>query len=137
MATSFTKKIQSNASALSATPSVASYVEEPLLAAYAGEETFTRSSKYLWYDNYKDNSLSYIDEDRNITVDPSQLNITQEKNSQYIPFEMDRHSDGIDLTEMSLLIHFVNKEGFEGFSVPINVSYSDTKIRFGFLVPSK
>ena len=41
-------------------------------------ETYTRSDKYLWYDEYSDSNYSYVDESKNIVVDSKQINITQE-----------------------------------------------------------
>ena len=35
-------------------------------------------------------------------MDPSQINLTQEENSQFIPFEMMQKYDGIDLSEMAI-----------------------------------
>lgn len=126
MATSFLKSMQqANTDTVAATS---------LMAEVDTEETFVRSDKYLWYEEYRDDNLSYVDDNKNITVNPLQFNLTQEKNSQYIPFEMSRYYDGIDLMDMSLLFRFVNKNKDEGFSVPINVSYSNTKIRFAWLV---
>lgn len=109
------------------------------IPAYSNEitETFQISEKYLQYKKYADLNYSFIDEKKNISVNDSQINITQESNSQYIPFEMDRYWDGIDLMEMSLQIHFVNKSQDEDFAVPVNVTYSDTKIRFAWLVDNR
>lgn len=86
------------------------------------------------YSNYSDTNYSYIDDFKNINVDPSQLNLTQEINSQFIPFEMPRFYDGIDLMEMNLLIHYINPEEESSTTIPVNVSYSDDKIRFCWLV---
>lgn len=98
------------------------------------EENFTRSDKYEWYNNYQDENFSIVNQDKSISVDTSQINLTQETNSQFIPFELPRYYDGIDLMEMSFRIHYVNAEKNEYYSTPINVTYSDTKIRFGWLV---
>lgn len=38
------------------------------------------------YSNYSDDSLSHIDDRKSITVDSSQVNLTQEANSQYIKY---------------------------------------------------
>lgn len=98
------------------------------------EENFTKSDKYEWYDNYHDENFSIINQDKSISVDSSQINLTQETNSQFIPFELPRYYDGIDLMEMSFRIHYVNADKNEYYSTPINVTYSDTSIRFGWLV---
>ena len=82
---------------------------KPVALAADADVSFTKSDKYVWYNNYTDEKLSYIDEQKNITVDSSQINISQEENSQFIPFEMDRYYDGIDLTEMLIQIHYINK----------------------------
>lgn len=95
---------------------------------------FQISDKYEYYNNYSDSNASSISESKDITVKSSQVNLTKESNSQYIPFEMDRFYDGIDLMEMTLKIHFVNKEQKEYYSDPVNVSYNDSKIKFGWLI---
>lgn len=95
---------------------------------------FTKSGNYTWYNDYEDNRYSTVNESKEITVDPSQINITQENNSQVIPFEMPRYYDGIDLMKMTIQIHYVNADKSENYTAPINVSYSSEKIRFYWLV---
>ncbi|MDO5764124.1 MAG: DUF6273 domain-containing protein [Elusimicrobiales bacterium] len=114
-------------------------VEDAAVAASDPSDTvYQRSEKYLWYEEYSDTKLSYVDGNtKSITVDPTQINLTQETNSQYIPFEMDRYYDGIDLMKMSLQIHFMNKDKDEAYAVPVNVSYSTDKIRFAWLVDNR
>lgn len=111
--------------------------------AYSGEESFTSNNSYKSTDanefgkRYEDENLSYVDDNKNVKVNELQVNLTQEENSQYIPFEMFRYYDGVDLMDssMKITVFFVNKYGDYGESEVINVKYSDTKIRFGFLVP--
>ena len=99
------------------------------------EETFERvnNSLYLWIDEYEDTNYSYIDSLKNVTINDQQVNLTQEENSQVIPFELDRYYDGIDLSQMTFQIYYVNSLGQEGLSTPINVVRSDSKIRFYWL----
>lgn len=73
-------------------------------------EIFQESNKYPWYPEYEEERISYIDEDKNIVVHDSCINISQENNSQYIPFEMDRYYQGVDLMDMNLEVHFVNSQ---------------------------
>ena len=47
---------------------------------------------------------------KDIKLDGKQFNITQEENSQYIPFEMPRYYDGFDLKGTKLSIYYVNKK---------------------------
>lgn len=105
-----------------------------VMADSASEDDFVKSEKYLVYNNYSDDKYSSIDAQKNITVDNSQINITQEQNSQYIPFEMPRYYDGIDLMEMTIQFHYVNKENEESYSNPVNVSFNAEKIRFAWLI---
>lgn len=136
MATSFQQSLAAvSASADNNTSLVNS--DNAQIMTLSEEENFTRSDKYLWYDKYKDSKMSYINETKDITVDSSQINLTQETNSQYIPFRMPRYYDGIDLMEMSLQIHFVNKNKDEDYAVPVNVSYSETQIQFAWLVDKR
>lgn len=101
-------------------------------------ENWTRDTtgRYVWFDDYKDDNMSYIDENKNIIVDSSQINISQETNSQFIPFEMSRKYDNIDLANMAISIHYTTSDGIHGASKPVNVEYADDKIRFVWLVDS-
>ena len=105
-----------------------------MMPAYSGEETFQKSDKYLWYDKYYDDKYSIVDELKNIKLGEGQVNLTQEKNSQVIPFLMNRYYDGMDLTDMLISVYFVNKENKDGENPVINFEYSDTKIRFYWLL---
>lgn len=107
----------------------------PVLMATAYEnENWQRSDKYLWYEEYTDLDYSTVDSDKNVNVNQKQISITQESNSQYIPFQMPRYYDGVDLLDKNILIHYVNSNGGEDNSSPINVTYNDEYIRFGWLV---
>lgn len=95
---------------------------------------FERSDKYLWYDQYHESNVSFIDKHKNILLHDDCVNISNENNAQYIPFEMDRYYQGIDLMDMTLQIYFVNEKMGANKSTPINVSYSENRIKFGWLV---
>lgn len=41
-------------------------------------EDFIRSDKYEWYNNYSDENFSIVDDNKNISVNEKQLNLTQE-----------------------------------------------------------
>lgn len=99
-----------------------------------GSNGWTTHEGYPIFEQYSDDKLSYIDEDKNITIDSSQINISQEVNSQFIPFEMNRRYDGFDLVETEISIHYTNSDGGHGSSKPVNVKYNDEKIRFAWLV---
>lgn len=107
---------------------------EPVAMLAMVEPDFTRSEKYKWYEQYEDNNYSTIDTLKNIRMDESQINITQEDNSQFIPFEMPRYYDGIDLMQMLIQVHYVNKNNEEDRATPVNVTYSADKIHFNWLV---
>lgn len=101
------------------------------------EETFVYDKyNYSYYDSYQDNNLSYVDKNKNIIINEQQHSVTQETNSQCIPFELDRYYDGVDLKDMKFNIHYVNVKNKEGVSIPINFAYSESKIRFGWLLDS-
>ena len=95
---------------------------------------FERSDKYLWYDQYHEDNISSVDKHKNIILHEDCVNISNENNAQYIPFEMDRYYQGIDLMDMTLQIYFVNEKMGANKATPINVSYSTNRIRFGWLV---
>lgn len=110
---------------------------EPI-AAYAGDETWEKpenASFYTYFNNeYHDDKVSTVDSEKNIVLNQEQINLTQEKNSQYIPFEISRYYDGFDLANTELAIYWVNKNGDGSFSVPVDVYCSADKIRFAWLV---
>ena len=97
-------------------------------------EGWTRSSNYLYYEEYSDENISNVDDVKNVLIDKKQINLTQESNSQYIPFKMPRRYDGFDLLNTTIIIHYVNKDGYEDRSNVVNVYYNDEYIRFGWLV---
>lgn len=109
---------------------VASY-SSPVIYA---EDEFQKSDKYKWYDDYSDDDICTIDTQKNIHVNSNQINITQESNSQYIPFQMPRYYDGMDLMKMVITIHYCTSQEYEGYKDPINVLYSNDTIKFGWLV---
>ena len=138
----FQKQIKMGNTATLSTPQTMNVsAEAPVVAvdqlipmAAAVDEGFQQSDKYEQYDSYYDSDYCIVDANKIVSISPSHINITQEENSQVIPFELNRYYDGVDLMNMNFRIHYVNSSGNEGFSTPINVSYSTTKIRFYWLV---
>lgn len=128
--------ISSFAIALEDDVAMASDDTEGGIAAYAGD-TWTRDDKYAYYPEYSDEVASTIDTKKNIVLDANQYSISQETRSQFILFEMNRFYDGYDLQQASLLFHFVNRQGYEDYATPINVSYSSLKLRFGWLLDER
>ena len=98
------------------------------------DNDFSRSGEYTWYDDFSDNDFSTVNQNKEITVNPNQVNITQENNSQVIPFEMPRYYDGVDLMKMTIQVHYVNAKNEENYAAPVNVSYNSEKIRFYWMV---
>ena len=114
-------------------------VAKPMMMAtreVMAETGWTRvtTPNYAWFDNFSDDKISLIDENKDITIDASQINISQESKSQFIPFEMPRYYDGIDLTKMAISIHFTNSDKQHAASPAVNVQYNNDKIRFAWLV---
>lgn len=103
----------------------------------AEDVIWTEDAKYAYYSEYADSNVSVVDEDKNIVVNNKQINITQEINSQFIPFIMNRYYDGVDLSEKTIIISFKNKENNIDFAAPVNVSYSEDKIKFAWLVDAR
>ena len=118
-------------------PAVMTLNETYGIAAYAGDDgSWQQHPDYVYYSVFSDDNISVIDESKSIRLDGNQFNITQEENSQYIPFEMPRYYDGFDLAQTAISIHYETRSGRHGASQPINVTYNDDKIRFGWLVDS-
>ena len=119
--------------------------ETSMIAAYSGDDgnwiQHPDYKQYFYYDennnkrfSFSDDNISRITDEKEIKLDSKQINITQEENSQYIPFEMSRYYDGFDLTTTTISIHYDTNDGQHGASIPVNVTYNDEKIRFGWLV---
>lgn len=105
-------------------------------AAYKSESDYIlcTDGRYGIYNNYSDETYSIVDNSKNISVDPSQINITQEENSQYISFKLNRYWDGIDLMNMILQIHYVNKNKKGNVAPVVNVASNSDSIIFGWLI---
>lgn len=126
---------ESKKQAEAATPTLMSLSSNATTFASENWTKPINSSLYTYYNNeYSDNKVSTVDENKNITLSDSQINLTQEKNSQYIPFQIPRYYDGFDLTKTELSIYWVNEKGAGSTSIPVDVYYSDDKIRFAWLV---
>ena len=112
-------------------------LEEPMYdgLAYSGDDwTRDEEHNYRWFNDYVDEDYSFVDNKKNISLNENQRNITQETNSQFVPFEMPRFYDGIDLTTFTLSVHFTRSDKQHGTSIPVNVVYNSEKIRFAWLV---
>lgn len=130
------KKAQMKSSVATAPTNLSTFSTDDMgkPVAMAADTPFIRNNNYVWYNNYADEKLSYIDQEKNISVDSSQINISQEENSQFIPFEMNRYYDGIDLSTMLIQIHYINRNNEEDFDNVVNCQYNDDKIRFAWLI---
>ena len=118
-----------------ASPSVMTLEENFAIAAYSGDDgNWQQHPDYVYYYVFSDDNISNIDDEKNITLNKKQFNITQEENSQYIPFEMSRYYDGFDLVNAVISVHYETSNGRHGATKPVNVSFNDEKIRFGWLV---
>ena len=105
------------------------------IEAYSGNDgSWQQHTDYVHYYSFSDDNISTVNDNKDIVLNAKQFNITQEENSQYIPFEMNRYYDGFDLVNTVISIHYETKSGRHGASKPINVTFNDEKIRFGWLV---
>ncbi len=118
-----------------AMPAVMTLDEMPMIAAYSGDDgNWQQHPDYVRYTSFSDDNISTINDTKDIALNKKQFNITQEENSQYIPFEMPRYYDGFDLVRTIISIHYQTKSGRHGASKPVNVTFNDEKIRFGWLI---
>lgn len=147
MSLSFSESLANNKENTTATTSVEETIveETPTVMAYSlrsiaastNTENWTpiTNKDYRFYnEEYRDDNYSNVDEQKNITLDSSQFNITQEQNSQYIPFKMPRYYDGFDLKDTKLSIYYVNKNKDFHTDIPVDVYYNDEYIKFAWLV---
>lgn len=112
--------------------SIATYADVP--STVADTSTWDTDNRYRQFTSLDDSETSIISAAKEITLKGDQLNLSQESNSQYIPFEMNRKYDGIDLAEGTISIHYNNAAGEHLVDEPVNVKYSTDKIRFGWLI---
>lgn len=121
---------------LEAAPAVMTLAsEDELIAAYESWKKPENSARYIYYDDeYYDDKVSTVDGEKNITLASGQINITQEKNSQYIPFQIPRRYDGFDLANTDLSIYWVNETGAGSTAIPVDVYYSTDMIKFAWLI---
>ena len=105
------------------------------IAAYSGDGgNWQQHNSYVRYSVFSDDNISTVSDEKDIVLNRKQFNITQEENSQYIPFEMNRYYDGFDLVNTLISIHYQTKTGRHAASKPVNVTFNDEKIRFGWLI---
>lgn len=102
------------------------------------EKTIEYNKNYLVFDVFSDESLSAIDLNKNVSLQSNQLNLTQEKNSQYVPFSLNRKADGYDLYNgvIWIVTNAGTKDNEKGaYAVaPVNVYATEDKIYFGWLI---
>lgn len=116
------------------TPVVMAGGGQPVVAA----DTWVADKEhYDWYNQYHDTNYSRIDANKNIALDKGQINLTEESYAQFVPFEMERYYDGIDLANMTLSLIYVTKDGYEGAGEIVNVEYGASAIRFAWLIDEK
>ena len=117
-----------------ASPGIMTLDENNNTGAIAAYSEWTRHDDYEWYQQYSDDKISRIDTNKSIIVDASQINISQEENSQFIPFEMPRYYDGFDLTKTTIWIRYVCSDGYSEEAKAVNVSYDTASIKFAWLL---
>ena len=105
-----------------------------MMSRSATFSNWRRHENYRWFEDYYDDKLSTVDNNKNITVHEAQVNISQEVNSQFVPFEMSRYYDNIDLVNMVISVHYVTKDNYHGAAQVVNVEYSEDRIRFAWLI---
>lgn len=115
-----------------AVPAMAAFSGEPMVAS----NDWIRDTRYEWYDDYSDETVSVVNNEKKITLGKGQINLGQEENSQFIQFEMPKRYDGFDLSTTHISFHFNNVKGEHGSDPAVNVEYSEieNKIRFGWLI---
>ncbi|MDO4333816.1 MAG: hypothetical protein Q4C58_14190 [Eubacteriales bacterium] len=113
---------------------------EEILAAMEDEEevqeaeVFAPVSGYKTYD-YTDINVIYVD-NKTIGSLSHEIAVSGESDSQYLVFERDRYFKGIDLAAKTLQIHYERLDGAGDNCKPVNVAASDTRIRYGWIVPA-
>ena len=112
-------------------------VDELLNSSSVNDEEFQRLTKYILVSDYDDEHGPVEVNGRSIGDLSNQISVEGEDNSQYIQFLMPRYYDGIDLTEMTINIHYEIQEGIGSNDYPVNAYYSDEHIKFGWIIPQQ
>lgn len=63
--------------------------------------------------------------------------VSMDNNSQILSFVIDRYIDNVDLSKKVIAIKYINALGESDRTFAVNVSSTDTKITFGWLIDSK
>lgn len=109
-------------------------IEELLNGEDTQEDVFAPVSGYKTYE-YEDSNIIYVD-NKTIGSLSHEIAVSGESDSQYLVFERDRLFKGIDLTTKTLRIHYERPDGAGDNCVPVNVAVSDTRVRYGWIVPA-
>ena len=132
---SLEKSENKSVSTMSASVRTNNVVVDNPIAVQAENDNLPYSSKYARYSEYSDPNFSTIDENKNISMDSSQINLTQEENSQYVPFKMFRRYDNVDQLNMTLIMHAVTPSGADAYATPVNMQYDENYLYFGIIIP--
>ena len=98
-------------------------------------EDWIKIDSYPSYNEYVSDFPLVKVVDKEIGDLSKEISVKGEINSQYIEFEMDRYNDGIDLLDKRINVHYeVNNDICSNDSI-VNAYYSDTKIKFGWIIP--
>lgn len=101
---------------------------------------FRAIDTYTFYDEYTDNRVLYLKEDRTIEGnDENKIVLYGEKNSEYLTFEGPRYFDGLDLATKLIRFHWYNEENRESggsYAGAVNGCCGKDKIRFGWIIDS-
>lgn len=112
-------------------------IDEPIVAQNIESEWIpVEDQDYEFYTDYNDENISTVNDEKIISLNPKQINVTQETNSQYIPFHINRYYDGFDLTKIKLYFYFVNRQGQYGVNNAVDVYYNEDTIKLAWLVDS-
>lgn len=102
------------------------------------EENFEVSNEYMVYPEYIDQeNVVVISDSKRVGNFDNQVSVQGESDSQYVVFEMNRYCNGIDLSQKMIQVHYERPDGEGDNSPPVNVMVSDSRIRFGWIVPVK
>lgn len=117
-----------------------STIDEAMAQALAAEEglngEWIKIERYSTKEYYSDTDVSIDMEKRTIGDISSNVSTAGEDNAQYISFIMDRYIDGVDLVDMTIQIQADVSEGASVIDGPVNAYYNESKIRFGYAIPS-
>ena len=101
-------------------------------------EFYDNNNNSVSYQDMVDDGPPFLIQDRTI-INPTLVDfvVTKDTNSQLASFTIQRYYDGIDLSQKTICIKYINAEGNGDRSSIVNMITTDTTLSFSWLIDGK